>query len=36
MAEVRGDRDGITMLESTIGGGGGVANGQLKEIVVIV
>jgi hypothetical protein len=34
MAEVRGDRDGITMLESTIGGG--VANGQLKEIVVIV
>jgi hypothetical protein len=34
MAEVRGDIDGITVLESTIGGG--VANGQLEEIVVIV
>jgi hypothetical protein len=34
MAEVRGDIDGITVLESTIGGG--VANGQLEEIAVIV
>lgn len=34
MAEVRGDRDGMTVLESTIGGG--VANGQLEEIVAIV